>query len=328
MNPGADTARRRILLAAAALVAATPWSLARAAGGGRPIRLVVPFPAGGGTDVLARLLAQGLGRELGTTVIVDNVPGATGTIGSAQVARSAPDGNTLLLGVSGSHAIAPALFKNLPYQPTRDFTAIARVAHGGNILVANPAYPANSVGEMVAQVKKSGAPLMYGSWGNGSGGHLAGESIRQATGIPMEHVPYKGVAPLLQDLMGGQIQVALADVAGAMPLLQAGRIKALAVTGRKRSSALPKVPTLAEGGVAFDTEIWFALFAPARLPAADVERLAQASARVLRQPELKEKINHLGMEADPVSRQGFDQQWREDIATWARVVKAGGITLE
>lgn len=327
MNPGTDTVRRRGLLAAAAWAAAAPWPLAHAAGG-RPIRLVVPFPAGGGTDVLARLLAKGLGGELDATVVVDNVPGATGTIGSAQVARSLPDGHTLLLGVSGTHAIAPALFKQLPYDPTRDFAAIVRVAHGGNILVANPAYPANSVAEMVAQVKKSGMPLMYGSWGNGSGGHLAGESIRQATGIPMEHVPYKGVAPLLQDLIGGQIQVALADVAGAMPLLQAGKIKALAVAGRKRSSALPKVPTLVESGIAFDTEIWYTLFAPARVPAAEVQRLAQAGERALRRPDAVEKIQGLGMEADPISREGFDRQWREDIATWARVVKAGGITLE
>lgn len=325
MSLRTNGARRRILLASAAAFAPVTWLSAHGAGtDSKPIRIVVPFPAGGGTDVMGRILAQELGRVLNTTVIVDNVPGATGTMGSAQVARSAPDGHTLLLGISATHAIAPALFKDLKYRPEQDFTALARIAHGGNVLVANSRYPANSVPEMVALVKRSDEPLMYGSWGSGSGGHLAGESIRILTGIRMEHVPYKGVAPLLQDVAGGQIQIALADVAGALPLMQAGRIKALAVTGRKRSSALPKVPTLAEGGIAFDTESWFALFAPARLPEADVRKLSQAAARALQRPEVVEKIRSLGMEADPISREGFIQQWHEDIATWGRLVQTSG----
>lgn len=319
---------RRALLAGAALLATAPWPWAHAALGDKPIRLVVPFPAGGGTDVMGRLLAQALGSELNATVIIDNVPGATGTIGSAQVARSAPDGHTLLLGVSATHAIAPALFQDLKYRPEQDFTAIARIAHGGNVLVANPKYAANSAPEMVALAKRSGEPLMYGSWGNGSGGHLAGESIRIATGIKMEHVPYKGVAPLLQDLVGGQVQVALADVAGALPLLKAGKIKALAVTGRRRSSALPQVPTLVEGGIAFDTESWFALFAPARLPEAEAQQLAQAAARALKRPEVVEKIKSLGMEPDPISRADFAKQWHADIATWARVVRLSGAKMD
>ncbi|MGR4871414.1 Bug family tripartite tricarboxylate transporter substrate binding protein [Variovorax sp. LARHSF232] len=317
--------RRRALLlqAGASLLATSHWPLARAAFGDKPIRLVVPFPAGGGTDVMGRLLAQALGQELNATVLVDNVPGATGTLGSAQVARSAPDGHTLVLGISATHAIAPALFKNLKYRPD-DFTAIARLAHGGNVLVANPAYAANSAPEMVQLARRSREPLIYGSWGNGSGGHLAMESLRLATGIETVHVPYKGVAPLLQDVAGGQVQVAMADVAGALPLLRAGRIKALAVTGRKRSSALPQVPTLAEGRIPFDTESWFALFAPARLPAETTRQLAQATDRAVKRPELIEKVKSLGMEADPISREAFDKQWHEDIATWARVVQASG----
>lgn len=321
--------RRRSLLTGAALLATAAWPLAHAALlDGKPIRLVVPFPAGGGTDIMGRLLAQELGRELNTTVIVDNVPGATGTVGSAQVARSTPDGHTLLLGISATHAIAPALFKDLKYRPEQDFIAIARVAHGGNLLVAHPAYAANSPSEMVALAKRTGEPLMYGSWGNGSGGHLAGESIRIATGIPMVHVPYKGAAPLLQDVVGGQVQVALADVAGALPMLRAGKIKALAVTGRKRSSALPQVPTLVESGIAFDTESWFALFAPARMPQADAQLLSQAAARALQRPEVIEKIKSLGMEADPISREDFNTQWRADIVTWARVVQTSGAKMD
>jgi tripartite-type tricarboxylate transporter receptor subunit TctC len=321
--------RRRTLLlqAGATLLAATHWPLARAAFGDKPIRLVVPFPAGGGTDVMGRIVAQSLSQELGATVVVDNVPGATGTLGSAQVARSAPDGHTLVLGISATHAIAPALFKDLKYRP-QDFSAIARVAHGGNVLVANPGYAASSAPEMVQRAKRSREPLMYGSWGNGSGGHLAMESLRIATGIETVHVPYKGVAPLLQDLAGGQIQVAMADVAGSLPLLRAGRIKALAVTGRKRSSALPEVPTLVEGGIAFDTESWFGLFAPARLPAEPTQKLSQAAARALQRPEVIEKVKSLGMEADPISREGFDKQWQEDIATWARVVQVSGVKAD
>ena len=324
----ATRGRRQLLKAGAVMLAASQWPLAQAALGDRPIKLVVPFPAGGGADVMGRLLAQALGEELKATVIVDNVPGATGTIGSAQVARSAPDGHTLLLGITATHAIAPALFKDLKYQPRQDFTAIARIAHGGNVLVAHPAFVANTAPEMVALAKRSGEPLMYGSWGNGSGGHLAAESIRVATGIDLRHVPYKGVAPLLQDLVGGQIQVAMADVAGSLPLLRAGKIKALAVTGRKRSSALPQVPTLEEGGIAFSTESWFALFAPIRTPAAELQQLVQASERALRRPEILEKIQNLGMEADQVSRGTFDKQWSEDIVTWARLVQISGAKVD
>ena len=322
------TRRQALQLGAGAAAALCGGARAASSFGSRPIRLVVPFPAGGGTDVMGRLLAQSLGGELQATVVVDNVAGATGTIGCAQVARAEPDGHTLVLGISATHAIAPALFKDLKYQPDKDFVAIARIAFGGNVLAAHPSYPAKNVGEMIALAKRSGAPLMYGSWGNGSGGHLAAEGIRQATGIDMQHVPYKGVAPLLNDLVGGQIQVAMVDVAGSLPQLRAGRIKALAVTGRKRSSALPEVPTLVESGVPFDTDSWFALFAPARLPAAKVDELAQASARALARPEVAEKVRSLGMEYEPISREAFDRQWRQDIGTWARLVQAGGIKAE
>ena len=291
---------------------------------GKPIKLVVPFPPGGGTDVMGRLLGQALAQELKATVIVENVPGATGTLGSAQVARSNPDGYTLLLGISATHAIAPALFKDIKYQPERDFVAIARLAHGGNVLVANPAFAANSAAEMIVVAKRSGAPLMYGSWGNGSGGHLAMESIKLASGADLQHVPYKGVAPLLQDVLGGQLQVAMSDVASTLPLIRAGKVKALAVTGRRRSSALPDVATLRESGLPFDTESWYALFAPARTPPAVVQLLARASAAALARPEMVEKVRSLGMEGDAISRDAFDKEWHQDIAIWAGLVQASG----
>jgi tripartite-type tricarboxylate transporter receptor subunit TctC len=316
---------RRRMLASAVLLAAAPWQAVRA---DQLIRLVVPFSAGGGTDVMGRLLAQGLGKELGTTVIVDNLAGATGTIGAAQVARAAPDGRTLLLGPSATMAIAPALFKGLRYDTVRDFIALARIAHGGNVVAANPSYPANTVPEMVALAKRTGEPVLYASWGNGSAGHLAMESIRTLTGIKTVHVPYKGVGPLMQDLIGGQIQVGMVDLAGALPQIRAGKIKALAVTGRKRSSALPQVPTLKEGGIAFDTESWYGLFGPARMPEAEAQKIAQAAARVLRQPEITTLISDLGLESDPMARADFDKEWRADMVTWARLVQQSGAKVD
>ncbi len=320
MNPS-----RRRMLASAALLAAAPWQLVWA---DQPIRLVVPFPAGGGTDVIGRLLAQGLGKELGATVIVDNVAGATGTIGAAQVARAAPDGRTLLLGSTATLAIAPALLKGLRYDTAKDFTALARIAHGGNVVVANPNYPANTASDMVALAKRTGEPMAYASWGNGSAGHLAMESLRTLTGINMVHVPYKGGAPLLQDLIGGQIQVGMLDLASSLPQIRAGKIKALAVTGRKRSLALPQVPTLKEGGIAFDTESWFGLFGAARMPAAETQKLAQAAEKVLSQPEVSARILDFGLESDPIARVDFDKEWRADMVIWAHLVQQSGAKVD
>ncbi len=332
MNKQICSTNRRLLgaalLGAAALFTST-GTLAQAGGyPDRPIHLVVPFPAGGGTDVMGRWIAQSLGAALKTPVVVDNLPGATGTLGSAKVARAEPDGYTILLGISGTHAIAPAIYKDLPYKPATDFVAIARVAQGGNLLVAHPDFPANTVQELMAIARKPDSKLMVGSWGNGSGGHIALEAINQTAGVRMGHVPYKGVAPELNDLMGGQIQLAMVDVTSAAPLVKAGRIKALAVTGPRRSSAYPNVPTLVEQGVAFDTAVWYGIFAPARTPPAIVERLAAAMDTVLKQPETAEKVRSLGMEPDSVSRENFAKQVSQDISTFGRIVQAGDIKAD
>lgn len=316
------------LLGVAALCAATGAPAQSGNYPDKPIHFVVPFPPGGGTDVIGRWLAQSLAVALKTTVIVDNVPGATGTLGSARVARAEPDGYTVLLGISATHAIAPAIYKNLPYKPATDFVAIARVAQGGNLLVAYPGFPASTLPELIAMARKPDSHVMVGSWGNGSGGHLALEAINQSAGVRMGHVPYKGVAAELNDLMGGQIQVAMVDVTSAAPLVQAGRIKALAVTGPRRSDAYPDVPTLKEQGVAFDTAVWYGIFAPARTPPAIVERLTKAFDAILKQPETVEKVRSLGMEPDPVSREAFAGQVRQDIATFGRIVQAGDIKAD
>lgn len=326
-----DSPLRRTLLAAvicATTLGAVPAAVAQTAWPDKPIHLVVPFPPGGGTDVMGRWVAQSLATTLKAALVVDNVPGATGTLGSAKVARADPDGYTILLGISATHAIAPAIYKDLPYKPATDFVAVGRVALGGNLLVAHPDFPANSVKELIELARKPGSSVMVGSWGNGSGGHLALEAINQAAGIHMGHVPYKGVAPELNDLIGGQIQVAMVDVTSAAPFVKAGRIKALAVTGPRRSSSYPNVPTLQEQGVAFDTASWYGIFAPARTPAPIVDKLAQALDVMLKQPEAAEKVRALGMEPVPIPREQFAQQVRDDIATWGHLVQVGNIKAD
>lgn len=328
----AAASRRHLLGAALAapLLASVPFQGARAADhpGSKPIRLVVPFPPGGGTDITGRWIGQALAQELKATVVVENLAGATGTLGSAQVARAAPDGHTLLLGISATHAIAPALFKNLPYKPERDFTPLARIAQGGNLFVVHPSLPVKNVDELVALARKPGGDLAYGSWGIGSGGHLAMEALKQHAKLDLPHVPYKGVAPLLQDLVGGNLKLAVVDFAAGMPHVQAGRLRPIAVSGPKRSSLLPQVPTLVEQGVPFDTASWYAVFGPAKMPPAQVEQLAQALQRVLKSPEAAEKVRALGMEVEPIAHEAFAQQVRQDIGVWAAIVEKGGIKPE
>jgi len=327
------SAARRTLLAAClfgatAMLAAPLASAQTSAYPDKPIHLVVGFPPGGGTDVVGRWVAKALGDELKTPVIVDNVPGATGTIGATRVARAQPDGYTLLLGISASNAIAPAIYKSLPYNAATDFAPVARIAYGGNLLAANPAFPASNVKQLIAIASKPDSQVMVGSWGNGSGGHLALEALNQQTGKHLVHVPYKGVGAVLNDLMGGQIKVAMVDAASALPLVKAGKIKALAMTGPKRASVFPDVPTLVEQGIDFDTASWYGVFAPAKTPAPVVERLAAALDKVLRQPEGIERIHNLGMEADRVTREAFATQVNKDIATWDKLVRDGRITLD
>ncbi|MGY8526016.1 Bug family tripartite tricarboxylate transporter substrate binding protein [Paracidovorax citrulli] len=326
-----DMRRRRVALcAAAAFALSVPGTVAAQAAQGpdsypsKPIRLIVPFPAGGGTDVIGRLLSTALSRQLGQSVVVENVAGATGTIGSAQAARAQPDGYTLLLGISATHAIAPAIYPTLAYDPLRDFVPIARLLHGGNVLVAGPGFTGRDLPALIAAAKRPGADLTYGSWGNGSGGHLAGESLNASAGIRLRHIPYKGVAPMMTDLIGGTVPVAMADIAAALPLIRSGKVRALAVAGTERSAALPDVPTFAEAGVAFAVDSWFALFAPARTPPGVVDKLERATGAAMRDPAIKGQIDGLGMRYVPQPRSAFAEQMRSDASTWAALVKSSG----
>lgn len=330
-TPTTRVARRRLIgsVLATPLLALASARRALAADfpGTRPIKLVVPFPAGGGTDIVGRWIGQALAQELKATVIVENLAGATGTIGSGQVARAAADGHTLLLGISATNVIAPALFKTLTYKPG-DFTPLARIAQGGNLFVVHPSVPAKNLDELVALARKPGGDLVYGSWGIGSGGHLAMEALKQHAGLSLPHVPYKGVAPLLQDLIGGNLKVAVVDLVTGVPHVQSGKLRAIAVSGPRRSSLLPQVPTLVEQGVPFDTASWFALFGPAKMPPAVVAQLSQALERVLGTPEAADKLRGLGMEPDPIGREAFEQQVRKDAAVWAAIVEKAGIRPE
>ncbi len=329
-TPNQATRRRLLRAALAAPLAALPAARLWAADfpGTKPVKLVVPFPPGGGTDIVGRLVGQALAQQLKGTVIVENMAGATGTLGSARVARAEPDGYTLLLGISATHAIAPALFKDLPYKPDRDFTALARIGQGGNLIVVHPSLAVKNIAELVELARKPGSDLAYGSWGIGSGGHLAMEAVNQHFKLQIPHVPYKGAAPLLQDLIGGNIKLAALDLGSAPPHVRSGKLRAIAVTGPKRAAPLPEVATLVEQGVPFDTTSWYALFGPAKMPPALADQIAGAMAEVLKQPEVQDKVRSLGMEPEPIAREAFQQQLSKDMATWARIVQAGGIKAE
>lgn len=323
--------RRATLLAALGLAAlGVPLAHAQTASfpGDKPIRLIVPFAPGGSTDVLSRMLAQGMGQELKGTVIVENIAGAAGTLGVARAARAAADGYTLLMGISATQAIAPALYKDLPYKPEQDFIPIGRVAQSPLVVLVNPSLPVQDMQGLLALTRQQGKPLLYAAWGVGSGGHLTMEAVGFHTKLKTEQVAYKGEAPVLQALIGGEVQVGVTSVGVAMQFLKAGRLKALAVNGAKRSSVLPEVPTLAEQGIAFESSSWWALFAPSKTPAAIADQLARAQAAVLQRPELQAKMRDLGMDTDTISRADFARQIKEDTAIWGKLVTLSGATAQ
>ncbi|UDM49613.1 tripartite tricarboxylate transporter substrate binding protein [Cupriavidus sp. MP-37] len=313
-----------VAIAASMMAVATP-STAHATYPDRPIRLVVPYTAGGGGDALARMVAARMSTFLKQPIVVENVPGAGGTIGANKVARAAPDGYTMLLGVSGTHVIAPSTFPRLPYDPLRDFIPVSRIAYGGNVLVANPAFSAHSLPELIALARKPGADIAYGSWGEGSGGHLAVTSINVAAKIQLRHVPYKGASPVLADVMGGILPIGMSDTTTALSLIKAGKLRPLAVSGAERSPALPDIPTFAECGIPLKLDIWFGLFAPANTPEPIVDLLEKAAHEAAADPSLKARVAEFGLHATQISRAAFAEQMRIETRTWADLVKATGV---
>jgi tripartite-type tricarboxylate transporter receptor subunit TctC len=295
----------------------------------KPFRLVVPFPAGGPTDIVARPFAQLLTESSGQQVIVDNRGGAGGSIGADVVAKAAPDGYTLLVGTVGTQAINPALYRKLPYDAAKDFTPLGLLASAPVALVVNPQAPWTSVAELIAAAKKAPGSINFGSAGNGSPGHLTGEMFAKAAGVELKHVPYKGSAPAIADLLGGQILLMFDPVQSVLQHIRGGKLRALAVSSAARSAVLAQVPTLDESGLkGFESTAWWALFAPAGLPPAIAAKLGADRQRIVEMPSFRDRLLEIGVQTPSGTLQPFAEFQRAEIAKWARVVRDAGVTLE
>lgn len=291
----------------------------------KPIRLVVPWPAGGVTDVVARIVGERLGNELGKPMVIDNRAGASGFIGTVIVAKAPADGYTLLLVTSSTHAASPAVFRKIPYDPLKDFATISQVTLAPTILVVPPSLAANSVAELVTLAKAKPKQLDYASYGNGSTAHLAAELFLQTTGASMMHVPYKGAAPAVTDLIGGHVHMFFDSIPSSLPHVRSGKLKALAVTGPTRAPAAPDIPTVAESYPGFQVTVWQGFQAPAGTPRAIIDKLNANILKVMAMPDVRERLTNLG--ADPVSStpEQFAQHIAREKQKWADVVKRAGI---
>ena len=296
----------------------------------RPITLVVPQAAGGTNDIVGRLVGQKLGEVMNNaSVVVDNRPGAGGNIGTQLVARGPKDGYTLLMTISSSQAINPALYKNPGFDPVKDFRPVALIGAVPNVLLVNPAFPAKSFGELITLAKRKDASYQYASAGNGTLNHLLGEMLNSMAGIQLQHVPYKGVAPAINDVLGGQLPIVFASLPSALSHIKAGKLRALAVSGDKRSPVLPEVPAIAESVPGYNGTLWIGLFAPAGVPPDILARLQDATTQAMASPDLREKLDQQGVEiAPPTSPQQFAKLLQDDIAKWARIVKASGAAVD
>ncbi|HOB95101.1 MAG TPA: tripartite tricarboxylate transporter substrate binding protein [Aquabacterium sp.] len=321
--------RRPVLLAAAAaalLLAAGP-SLAQLAPD-RPVTLVVPFPPGGTTDVLARALAEKLQGALGQPVIVENKPGAGATLGADMVAKAKADGHTLLVGAV-HHTIATSVYKKLGYDFQKDFAPLTVIAMVPNVLTVAATSPAKTVAELVTQAKAAKPELSYGSNGNGTAQHLIGTQFQNQTATTLLHIPYKGSGPLTTDLIGGQVTMSFDTITPVLPHIQAGKLRALAVTTGKRSSALPNVPTLAEAGLAgFDIGTWFGVLAPVATPKPVVARLSEAMQKIIRSPEFGKRMAEIGAEPVGNTPEQMARQIKDETEKFAKLVKQANVTLD
>jgi tripartite-type tricarboxylate transporter receptor subunit TctC len=312
------------------LAAALPLTaLAQAYPQAKPIRLIVPFAPGGNVDITARTIAPGLGEVLGQTVIIENKAGAGGVLGADLVAKSAPDGYTLLMGSNSSVSVAPALYPRNPYHPIRDFAPIALVAATPFVLVATPSLPAKTPAELIALAKASPGTISMASGGNGSSNHLVGELFQTSTGTKLLHVPYKGAGAVASDLMGGQVQLLFDQLAASTASIKSGRIKAIAVTSAKRASVLPDVPTMAEAGIkGMEVINITGVLAPAGTPPDIVAKINAAVQKAIARPEVKERFATLGVEPLGGTADAFATFIRDDFAKWTQVIKDGNIKPE
>ena len=295
----------------------------------KPIRMLVGFAAGGGTDTTARAIGQPLSEALGQQVIVDNRPGAAGNIAADITAHSVPDGYTILMGTIAALAINPSLYQKLPFDPIKDFEPISLAVSSMNVLVVHPSVAAKNVKELIALAKAQAGKLTYGSSGVGGAGHLAGVLFDQLAGTKMIHVPYKGGAPAIIALVSGEVNMVFATAETAVPQVKAGKIRALGVTTAKRSALLPDLPTIAEGGLpGYEANNWYGLLAPAKTPAAIVERLNREVVKVLNMPNVKEQLFRSGLDASPSTPKEFGAYIKSEMAKWSKVVKASGAKAE
>jgi tripartite-type tricarboxylate transporter receptor subunit TctC len=295
---------------------------------GKPVHIVVPFAAGGAVDALARMVAPGLGESLGQPIVVDNRPGAGGNLAADSVAKSAPDGYTLLLTTNG-HAISPALYRKLPFDAVKDFSPVTQLLATTLILVASPGFSAANTRELIALAKTKPGALNYGSTGIGNPLHLTMELLKTSAGIDIVPVPYKGDAPLSAALMSGEVDVAVVPLATSVQNIRAGRIKALAVTGARRISSLPAVPTIAESGIpGFDSTSWQGLFAPAGTSREIVERLQREIAKALNAPDVRERLTGLGGDIVASTPGEFETKFKADLAMFARIIREAKIPLQ
>ena len=323
--------KRRTLLqasGAAAVSLTLPPALAQAYPG-KPIRMIIPFPPGGATDILGRVLAQKLGNQLGQSVVVENRPGAGGAIGSEMTAKAAPDGYTIQMATVSTHSIGPALNPKTPYNVKRDFAPVIHLADSTNVLIVSPSLPVNNLKELIAYAKANPGKLNFSSSGNGTIVHMTGEMFKMETGTFIVHIPYKGTALAIPDLIAGQISLMFDNMASALPHVKSGKVKTLAVTQLKRSTLLPEVPTMDEAGLkGFESNTYFGVFAPAGTPAAIVQRLNAEINKALQAADFRERLAANGAEAVGGTPEQFARVIERETAKYAAVIKRAGIKPE
>jgi len=316
-----------VVIVSVVLAAMPPLATAQAYPA-KPIRWISPWPAGGANDIFSRAIGQKIGESLGQQVLVDNRPGAAGTIGSDIAAKAPADGYTLVMGSSPTHAIAPALYPALPYDPLRDFSAVTLVGSVPNVLVLHPSVPAKTVKEFIAVAKARPGKLNFASTGNGTSQHLSAELFKFMAGLDMVHIPYKGTAPALTELVAGQVDLAFENMPALIPHIQAGRLRALAVTTTKRSAVMPELPTIAEAALpGYDASVWFGVFAPAGTPRPVVDRLHGEILKALQTQDLKSRMIAMGTDVSGMGPDDFSAYVRKEIPKWANLVKAAGVKV-
>jgi tripartite-type tricarboxylate transporter receptor subunit TctC len=294
----------------------------------KPVTIVVPQAPGGTNDIFGRLLALELSQRMGKQFIVDNRPGAGGNIGTQYAARSVPDGYTLLLTISSTQAINPAVYKQVPFDPVKDFEPVGLVGSVPNVLVAHPSFPAGSMRELIALAKSKPSEYRYASAGNGSLNHLLGAMLNDMAGISLEHVPYKGVGPALNDLLGNQVPLAFASLPSALPFIKSGKLKALGVSSAKRSSAAPEIPAIGETVAGFSGDLWVGLFAVKGTPRPIVVKLADNLDKVLADKGVQEKLTAQGAELQHATPEQLTALLKSDLEKWSKIVKASGATVD